>query len=72
VYIVVPTNTIAVKLRNDLVKKDMQQEMAVRDSRTLLHTLMGEDGVQGSLDILSYEIVVDDDEKVIDTLLQAA
>ncbi len=53
-YVVVPVGTIAVKLRNDLLKKDMQQELAVKDARTCLKDLMGESGLQGSLDNMEY------------------
>lgn len=72
IYIVVPERTIAVKLRNDLVKKDLQQELAVRDKRTLLTALLGEDGVQGSLDQLSYSVEVEDEEEQVDTYNEAA
>lgn len=66
VYVLVPTGTIAVKLRNDLVRKDWQQEMVVQDKRTLLTALMGEGGIKGSLDKLSYEIQEDDNATLVD------
>ena len=50
VYMLIPTGTIAVKLRNDLLRKDMQQELTVRDKRTILNNLMGDGGMKGSLD----------------------
>lgn len=50
VYLLVPAGTIAVKLRNDLVRKDTQQELAVRDRRCVLAALLGEEGIKGSLD----------------------
>lgn len=65
VYVLVPTGTIAVKLRNDLLRKDMQQELTVQDKRTILHNLLGEEGIQGSLDDVSFdniEDVVDDSQ----------
>ena len=52
VYLLIPTGTIAVKLRNDLVRKDAQQELVVKDGRTVLYNLMGEQGLQGSIDAL--------------------
>jgi len=52
VYMFVPMGTIAVKLRNDLIKKDREQEMAMRDGRTILKDLYGDGGLQGSLDNL--------------------
>jgi SNF2 family DNA or RNA helicase len=72
VYILVPTGTVAVKLRNDLVKKDYQQELAVRDKRTILSALMGDEGVRGSLDSLSYAVEAVDDSKEVDSYLEAA
>jgi len=68
VYILVPAGTIAVKLRNDLIKKDYQQELAVQDKRAVLTALMGGDGLKGSLDSLSYAI----EEKEVDSLPEAA
>lgn len=52
VYILVPNGTIAVKLRNDLLRKDDWQEQVMKDKRTILRDLMGEQGIQGSLDDL--------------------
>jgi SNF2 family DNA or RNA helicase len=56
VYILVPNSTVAVKLRNDLLKKDSQQEQVVQDKRTLLNDLLGHTGIQGSLDNISYAV----------------
>lgn len=50
VYLLVPNGTIAVKLRNDLVRKDKLQEEIMKDKRTLLNDLMGAEGLQGALD----------------------
>jgi SNF2 family DNA or RNA helicase len=50
VYMFTPMKTVAVKLRNDLVKKEHTANMAVRDVRTLMSDLMGEDGLQGNLE----------------------
>ena len=66
VYVLVPTGTIAVKLRNDLLRKDSQQELVVRDKRMILSNLMGEGGMRGSLDKISTEIVQEDDQTLID------
>jgi len=57
-----------VKLRNDLIKKDYQQELAVQDKRAVLTALMGGDGLKGSLDSLSYAI----EEKEVDSIQEAA
>jgi hypothetical protein len=67
VYILVPAGTIAVKLRNDLIKKDYQQELAVQDKRAVLTALMGEGGIRGSLDSLSYAIEENDDVNLVGT-----
>lgn len=72
VYILVPTGTIAVKLRNDLVKKDYQQELAVQDKRTVLSALMGDEGVRGSLDSLAYSVDVNDNINIVDNYQEAA
>lgn len=61
VYVLVPTGTIAVKLRNDLLKKDTQQEQVVADRRVTLHDLFGGDGIKGSLDKLDYSSTKFDD-----------
>ena len=50
VYMFTPMKTVAVKLRNDLVKKEHTANTAVRDKKTLLSDLMGEEGLQGSLE----------------------
>lgn len=49
VYLLVVRGTIAVRLRNNLVKKDKEANEVVRDKRTLLGELMGESGIQGEL-----------------------
>lgn len=51
IYILVAKDTVAVKLRNDLVKKDAAQEQAVKDKRAVLSDLMGMEGIQGTLDL---------------------
>ncbi len=50
VYLFTPLKTVAVKLRNDLVRKEQTANKAVRDQRTLLSELMGEEGLLGSLE----------------------
>jgi SNF2 family DNA or RNA helicase len=50
VYMFTPTQTIAVKLRNDLVKKEQTANTAVRDAKTLLFDLLGQEGLQGELE----------------------
>jgi hypothetical protein len=50
IYILVALKTIAVKLRNDLTRRDSQANSVVRDKRTLLADLLGEEGLRGSLD----------------------
>lgn len=50
VYLLTPLKTVAVKLRNDLVRKERTANTAVRDARTLLADLMGEEGLRGELD----------------------
>jgi hypothetical protein len=50
VYMFTPMKTVAVKLRNDLVKKEHTANSAVRDKKTLLSDLMGEEGLQGRLE----------------------
>lgn len=47
VYLLVAMKTIAVKLRNDLIRKDGNQESVVRDKRTVLLDLMGSEGLKG-------------------------
>jgi SNF2 family DNA or RNA helicase len=51
VYLLVAKGTIAVKLRNNLVNKDKDQESVVKDKRKILADLMGEDGIYGSFDL---------------------
>lgn len=50
VYMLVAQDTIAVKLRNDLISKDKHQESVMKDKRAILADLMGQEGLQGSLD----------------------
>lgn len=47
IYIMVPKKTIAVKLRNDLVRKEALANQVVCDKKTLLEDLMGLEGIQG-------------------------
>jgi hypothetical protein len=49
IYVLVARNTVSVKLRNDLLKKDSYQEEVHRDKRTILKDLMGEEGIRGAL-----------------------
>lgn len=51
VYVLVAKDTVAVKLRNDLVRKDSYQESVVRDKRAVLADLQGAGGLKGSLDL---------------------
>ena len=41
VYLLVPTGTISVKLRNDLIRKEGDANQAVRDKKTLLAEMLG-------------------------------
>lgn len=50
IYVLVALKTIAVKLRNDLTRRDQEANKVVRDRRTLLADLIGEDGLKGRLD----------------------
>jgi SNF2 family DNA or RNA helicase len=49
IYILVAQDTIAVTLRNTLIKKDEYQESVMKDKRAILSDLMGADGIQGEL-----------------------
>lgn len=49
IYLMVVRGTIALRLRNNLVKKDREANEVIRDKRTLLGELMGEGGIQGEL-----------------------
>ena len=51
IYLLVAKDTVAVKLRNNLVKKDEWNESVTRDKRTVLAELMGSDGISGSFDL---------------------
>jgi hypothetical protein len=42
IYLFTAMKTVAVKLRNDLVKKEHTANMAVRDAKTLLFDLLGQ------------------------------
>ena len=50
VYLFTAMQTVAVKLRNDLARKERDANSVVRDAKTLLTELMGAEGIQGSLD----------------------
>lgn len=50
IYLFTAMSTVAVKLRNDLARKEAEANSVVRDSKVLLAELMGEEGIQGSLD----------------------
>ena len=41
VYLLVPSGTISVKLRNDLIRKEGDANQAVRDKKTLLAEMLG-------------------------------
>lgn len=49
IYLLTASKTVAVKLRNELVKRDQEQNEVVRDARTLLADLLGNEGIQGVL-----------------------
>jgi hypothetical protein len=49
VYLLVPRGTIAVKLRNDLVRKEEDAASVTKDKATLLKDLLGEEGIQGTI-----------------------
>lgn len=50
IYLFTAMSTVAVKLRNDLARKEAEANSVVRDSKVLLGELMGTEGIQGSLD----------------------
>ena len=50
VYVFTALNTIAVKLRNSLVKKEAEANAVVRDAKVLLRDLSGAEGLSGLLD----------------------
>jgi SNF2 family DNA or RNA helicase len=54
IYLLVAKDTVAVKLRNNLCKKDAYQEDVVQDSRTILNDLLGVEGIVGSIDDVNY------------------
>jgi SNF2 family DNA or RNA helicase len=49
IYLLVPTGTVAVKLRNDLCRKESNANEVVQDKKALISELLGEQGLQGSL-----------------------
>jgi hypothetical protein len=49
IFLLVPHGTIAVKLRNDLCRKESNANAAVRDKKTLIADMLGEGGTQGTL-----------------------
>ena len=49
VFLLVPRGTIAVKLRNDLCRKESNANEAVRDKKTLISEMLGEEGSQGEI-----------------------
>lgn len=50
VFLFVPTNTIAVKLRNDLIKKEWNANKAVRDKKQLLSEMFSNEFIEGSFE----------------------
>jgi len=50
IYLLVPLHTVAVRLSNNLVRRDEEANRVARDKRSFLRDLMGEDGIQGSPD----------------------
>lgn len=50
IYMFTALRTVAVKLRNDLVRKEAAANSVVRDSKTMLRDLMGDEGIVGSLE----------------------
>jgi len=71
-YVLVAIGTIAVKLRNDLLTADRQQESAMVDGRKVLQDLMGKDGIQGSLDNINFDNLPKEEENVIDIYQEMA
>lgn len=49
IYLMVPKGTISVKLRNDLCRKESNANEAVRDKKTLIADMLGEEGIQGQI-----------------------
>jgi SNF2 family DNA or RNA helicase len=50
IYLFTAMHTVAVTLRNNLVRKESEANKVVRDSKVLLGELMGSGGIEGSLD----------------------
>lgn len=50
IYLFTALHTVAVTLRNNLVRKESEANKVVRDSKVLLGELMGSGGIEGSLD----------------------
>lgn len=66
VWVLVATGTIAVKLRNDLIKADKEQEDVIQDKRRVLFDLRGEQGLVGSLDDIDFEKQMEGENSLID------
>lgn len=49
IYLLVAIGTVAVKMRNSLILKEVEANKIVRDKRTLLADLVGAEGIQGEL-----------------------
>lgn len=49
IYLLTALSTVAVKRRNDLLRKEHEANQVVRDTKTLLSELLGEAGIQGTL-----------------------
>lgn len=49
VFLLVPIGTVAVKLRNDLCRKEEWANQVVQDKKTLIADMLGEEGFQGSI-----------------------
>jgi SNF2 family DNA or RNA helicase len=49
IYLLTALGTVAVKRRNDLLRKEHEANQVVGDTKTLLSELLGEEGIQGEL-----------------------
>lgn len=49
VFLLVPKGTIAIKLRNDLCRKEADANAAVRDKKTLISEMLGAEGFRGEI-----------------------
>lgn len=47
-YLLIPQKTVAIKLRNNLIQKDFQQELVMQDKRKVLADLLGVSGLVGN------------------------